>query len=249
MPDAWASLSPVETGWLLAAAFLAGLVRGFTGFGSGLVFMPVAAGILPPFGAILAMTMMDLLGPVPIVRRAWDAVDRRDLLRMVLGCVIALPLGMWVLTRVAPEIFQVSVSLVALAMLAVVALGLRYRGTVGRKAVTGIGGAAGFLGGVAGLPGPPVILFYMSRPLPVKNIRATILLFLLVYDLLLMLFMVGFGRWDTGIAVMGLVFAVPNVIGNWLGAWLFRSDYERFYRGTAYAVIAVSALSGLPVWG
>ena len=43
MPDAWFSLSPTEMGWVILAAFLAGLVRGFTGFGSGLVFLPVAA--------------------------------------------------------------------------------------------------------------------------------------------------------------------------------------------------------------
>ena len=34
--------------WLVLAATLAGLVRGFSGFGSGLVYMPIAGAVLPP---------------------------------------------------------------------------------------------------------------------------------------------------------------------------------------------------------
>ena len=249
MPDAWFSLSPTEMGWVILAAFLAGLVRGFTGFGSGLVFLPVAAQVLPPFGAILTMTLMDLFGPVPIVRRAWADVDRGDLGRLLLGCVLCLPLGLWVLTLIAPEIFQLAVGLLALAMLAVLTLGLRYRGQGGRRMVTGIGALSGGLGGVAGLPGPPVILFYMARPLPIQNIRATILLFLMSYDLLLVAYMGVFGRLEAGFAVLGLAMAVPNMVGAWLGGRLFRPEQERVYRSVAYGLIAVSALSALPVWG
>ena len=248
MPDAWFSLSPMETGWIVLAAFLAGLVRGFTGFGSGLVFLPVAAQVLPPFGAILTMTLMDLFGPLPILRRAWSDVDRGDLGRLVLGCLLCLPLGLWALTRIPPEVFQLAVGLLALAMLGILSLGLRYRGTVGRRMVTGIGGAAGALGGVAGLPGPPVILFYMSRPLPVRIIRATILLFLLSYDVLLVGYMGAFGRLEPGFALLGLLMALPNMAGNMLGGWLFRPEQERFYRGIAYVLIALAALSGLPIW-
>ena len=33
---------------------------------------------------------------------------------------------------------------------------------------------------------------------------------------------------------LGLVLSVPNLLGNWLGGWLFRPEYERLYRGAAY---------------
>lgn len=240
--------APEGLGWIVLAALLGGLVRGFTGFGTAMVFLPVAAPFLGPFGAILALTFMDLFGPLPNLRRAWGSVERGDLGRLVLGCALALPVGLWLLTRTEPEVFRYAVSLVTLVMLAVLMLGLRWRGRVRRSMVTGIGAAAGLLGGVAGLPGPAVILFYMSRPLPVPVIRATILLFLFVFDILIILGMAGFGRVTLAGAGLGLLLAVPNVAGNWLGGWLFRPAYERYYRGAAYALIAVAALSGLPIW-
>lgn len=114
--------------------------------------------------------------------------------------------------------------------------------------VTAIGGAAGFLGGVAGIPGPAVILFYMSRPLPIEVIRATILLFLFAFDLLILGYLGAMGRLTMGATVLGLGLAIPNMVGNWLGSWLFQPERERLYRGAAYLVIAVAALSGLPLW-
>ncbi len=248
MPDLF-GLAPEGLGWIVAAAFLSGLVRGFSGFGTAMVFLPVAAPFLGPFGAILALAFMDLLGPVPNLRPAWISVEKSDLARLTLGSAVALPVGLWLLTQVPAEVFRYAVSLVSLVMLAVLLLGLRYRSVVRRTMVTAIGAAAGLLGGIAGLPGPVVILFYMSRPLPVAVIRATILLFLFAFDILIIAAMTGFGRVTLAGASLGLMLAVPNLAGNWLGGRLFRPEREGLYRGAAYGLIALAALSGLPLWG
>ncbi len=248
MPDVFGQ-SPTGLAVIVFAAFLGGIVRGFSGFGTALIFLPIATPYLDPFGALIGLTIMDIFGPLPNVRRAWDAVDRGDLFRLVSGCAIMLPIGLLVLTQVEPEVFRYAVSLLAILMLVILILGLRYNGPVRRTMVAGIGGAAGFLGGVAGLPGPAVILFYMSRPLPVEVIRATILLFLLVFDFLILGFLSAMGRVTVASAVLGFALAVPNLVGNWLGGWLFRPEVEKLYRTAAYVAIALAALSGLPLWG
>ncbi|MBO9444646.1 sulfite exporter TauE/SafE family protein [Ruegeria sp. R14_0] len=241
--------SPTGLAVIFFAALLSGIVRGFSGFGTALVFLPLATPFLGPFGALIGLTIMDIFGPLPNLRRAWQAVDRGDLVRLLLGCALVLPVGLWLLTLVAPEVFRYAVSLLALFMLAILILGLRYKGRVRRAMVTAIGGAAGFLGGVAGLPGPAVILFYMSRPLPVEVIRATILLFLFGFDFLIFGFLSAMGRVTQDGILLGLALSVPNLLGNWLGGWLFHPEKEKIYRFAAYLAIAVAALSGLPIWG
>ncbi len=248
MPEVFGQ-SPQGLAVIFFAAFLGGVVRGFSGFGTALVFLPIATPYLGPFGALIGLTIMDIFGPLPNLRRAWGAVNKGDLARLVIGCAAILPVGLWVLTQVDPEVFRYAVSGLALIMLAILILGLRYHGRVGRAMVTGIGGAAGFLGGVAGLPGPAVILFYMSRPLSVEVIRATILLFLFAFDFLLLGYLTGMGQVTLAAAGLGFALAVPNLLGNWLGGWLFRPDREHLYRAAAYLAIALAALSGLPLWG
>lgn len=248
MPDLLGQ-TPTGLAVIILAAFVGGLVRGFSGFGTALIFLPLASPHLGPFGAIIALTIMDIFGPLPNLRRAWAVVEKGDLARLLLGCALILPVGLWLLTRSDPVLFRYLVSLISLSMLAALILGLRYRGAVHRGMVTAIGGAAGLLGGVAGIPGPAVILFYMSRPLPVAVIRATILLFLFAFDFLILGYLTGMGRVTLPAVGIGLMLAIPNIAGNGLGGWLFRPEREKLYRATAYLVIASAALSGLPVWG
>ena len=56
---------------LVFAVILAGLVRGFAGFGTAMIYMPIAGTVLPPVWALAAMMVFDALGPLPNVPRAW----------------------------------------------------------------------------------------------------------------------------------------------------------------------------------
>lgn len=247
MPDAIAAAFSHEGFlWLAAAAFIAGIVRGFSGFGTAMVFMPVAASVLSPISALVTLTVMDMIGPLPNVPRAWRVANRGDLMRLWFGMALALPVGLFLLTRVSPELFRYGVSLIALVLLVLLMTGVRFRGRLTTPITFGAGLLGGFLGGATGLAGPPIIMLYMASTLPAAAIRATLLLVLVGMDVL-MLGNLGFaGRLQPGIVVMGLVLAVPYLLGNILGGTLFRPDHDRLYRAIAYTIIAISALSGLP---
>jgi len=73
-------------------------------------------------------------------------------------------------------------------------------------------------------------------------------LYLLGYDAVLFLTLAGLGRLEALPVWIGLLLIVPNVLGVQCGGALFRPKHERVYRGVAYAVIAGSAVSGLPIW-
>ena len=234
--------------FLITAATVAGLVRGFAGFGTAMIFLPVAGQVLGPFAAITVLVVMDLLGPLPNVPRAWRDAKRGDLAFLIAGLVLLTPLGVLVLTRISPETFRFSVSVLALILLVILISGYRYRGRVTRGLIFGTGAAGGFLGGAAGLPGPPVILFYMASPNPPAVIRANNLLYLLAADVVLL---VIFGTRDllrADAVILGLIVMIPYLLANIAGAAIFRPDSERMYRAVGYAVIAVSAIQGLPIF-
>ena len=46
--------------WVALAALVAGVVRGFSGFGTALIYLPVAAQVMPPVWAILSLAAMDV---------------------------------------------------------------------------------------------------------------------------------------------------------------------------------------------
>lgn len=233
---------------LAAAAFIAGTVRGFAGFGTALIYIPLASIVLDPIPAIATMIVMDIVGPLPMLPKAARHVDRGDLARLVLGAALALPVGLATLFLLDPDVFRVIVSIVSLGMLTGLVLGWRYTGTLGRGPVIGTGAACGFLGGVAGIPGPPVIFVYMASALPPAVIRANITFFLFGYDWLVVAMLAVAGRLESGLVLTGLALIVPNMLGTFLGTALFVPRHERMYRWAAYALILAAALASLPVW-
>jgi len=233
---------------LILGAGIAGLVRGFTGFGTAMVYLPVAGQVLPPFSALTTLVVMDMIGPLPNIPRALRDGHPGDVLRLGLGMVLALPLGVWVLSLIAPEVFRYGVSVISLALLAALIAGLRYRGALRRGLIWATGAVGGFLAGCVGLPGPPVIMLYMASPHPARVIRANLMVFLILADIVMLVVLQLNGYLVWGMVTLGLVLALPYLLANMAGAVLFHPARERLYRRVAYAVIALSALSGLPLF-
>lgn len=235
-------------GWLVFAAFLSGVVRGFSGFGTAMIFLPFAAQVLPPVWSILALIGMDILGPIPVLRRAARDARGQDVALLVGFGALCVPLGVWMLTRISPDTYRYLICSLALVLVVCLLAGLRYRGQP-RPALVGATGAfAGFSGGLSGIPGPPVILLYMASSVPVAQVRANIMIFLFCFDFILIgiLWLSGQGAWAPLLA--GGMLAVPNAAGNLAGQAIFDPARARVYRNVAYAIVAASAIMGLPIW-
>ncbi|WP_299414889.1 sulfite exporter TauE/SafE family protein [uncultured Sulfitobacter sp.] len=249
MPDILASALDTDgLIWLVAAVFVAGLVRGFAGFGSAMIIMPVASTVLSPVEAVIFLICAELVGPLPNAPAAWRDGEPREVGLLVLGAIIALPLGIWALTTMDATVFGWVVSIAVITLLALTVSGWRLKGALTRRLTVTAGALGGFMTGFAGIPGPPVIMLYMASMLPVSVIRANFLLYLVALDFLLfpMLWALGLMNWP--IAFLGLLVGIPNLVANMLGARLFDPNRERLFRTVAYLVIAASAIVGLPLW-
>lgn len=250
MPDwlagAW---SYPGLGWLAAILFVAGLVRGFAGFGTALIFMPLSALFLPPVWAIIVLIVLDLTGPLPLLPRAIRDGDLRDVAVLALGCALCIPLGTMLLERIDPELFRWCTACLALCMVALLVSGWRHDVRLGRVALGGIGGVGGFLGGFTGMPGPPVILTYMSGRYAATTIRGNTILYLMAFDVMVAITFGIRGLFVPEALAVAVLLAPPYLLGNMAGARLFDPAHAGMYRWVAYSVIAGSAIMALPILG
>lgn len=249
MPDALSAVLAFDgLAWLCAGVFLAGAVRGFSGFGAALVYMPIAGQFMPPVWALITLVVMEVFGPIPNLPSAWRVADLGQVSRIALGGAVALPIGLAVLLAVEPEVFRYAVSAIALAVPFLLVSGLRLSGPITRPLQYGTGVMSGFIGGVAGLPGPPVILLYMASTTPAAVIRANIMLYLVAVDLALIAILTLQSEMVLTAVWLGLFLAIPNLLGNLAGAAMFRPERQRLYRIFGYGVMIAVGLSGLPIW-
>lgn len=249
MPDDLAGvLATPGVEWVFAVSLLAGLVYGFAGFGSALIFMPVATLVVAPAVAIAAFAVSALASALTVVPGAWRVADRRAAAWMVAGCVVATPLGVGLLRAVPTDGIRAAVSVIVLATLVALARGWRLRVAPGRAAQGAIGAAAGVIGGATGLNGPVVILFNLGTGQPAEVTRANTAVFLTTTSLSFVPQLWLQGLVGAEALWLGALLLAPYAGGTWLGVRLFQPGCDATYRCAAFALIAAAGLAGLPIW-
>ena len=240
-------LEPVM--WVAAGgALVAGLVRGFAGFGAGMIYIPVAASAFDPRVAAGTLFIIDTIIIIPLVIRATGHVAWREIAPLGLGAMIAVPAGVAVLIHVDPVPIRWGLSAAILASIVVLASGWRYRGESSPPLAFGVGTVSGFMGGLANLYGPPIVLFWLGGQSLAPTVRANIF----AYSGM-MIVVAGAALWFNGLfgaRVFTFAFAMLPVyaIALWAGTRAFRHASESLFRWIALVLCGIAALAGLPVW-
>ncbi len=107
---------------LIFIAFFAGTVRGFAGFGDALIFLPLAGFLVPPITAFFLFMVIAAAGPFVLVYDALKTAPTRIYGIISAFMVVFLPLGFWLLTIMDADIFRALTSLLALALVFLMAV-------------------------------------------------------------------------------------------------------------------------------
>lgn len=250
MPEALSTaLSTPGLFWLMVTIGAAGLVRGFTGFGTALIFVPVANIFLDPKQVIVVIALTGIASNAVILPRAWREGSRNEVGLLTLAALVSVPVGLALLDVLDKATVRWIITFVAGGMLAALVAGWRFSGKVSRPMMLAIGAAAGIVGGMTGLTGPVVILFYLAGQAAAQSVRANTILFLAALDVVLIANLAWQGAVTWALLAVALVLSMPYVVTTLIGQALFAPRHERLYRWAAYAVIALAVISGLPIWG
>jgi len=245
----WPELSLAVAFGLGSVALLAGLVRGFAGFGAGLVMGPVFALLVGPAEGVPLMVFLELVATARLLPGVWHDVRPRTVLPPGLTACLFVPVGALALAALDGVLLTRLMSLLVLAFVALFASGWRYPRQPGMAALLGVGALSGVLTGAAGIGGPPMVVMVLSGPDSARRNRANLIAYFgLTQTVALAIFAVqGIFAWSH--LGFGLALGVPFVAGIQLGAWLFRAAGERSYRGVVLVLLAAVAVVGLVAGG
>ncbi|MGE0288570.1 MAG: sulfite exporter TauE/SafE family protein [Bradyrhizobium sp.] len=241
-----AELSTFAAIAICAIAFVSGTARGFSGFGSALIFMPLASSIAAPKLVAALLLIIDLVAAAPLLPNAWKQADRKATAVMAAGALIGVPIGTYLLTRLDPVITRWIISGFVAALLVLLLSGWRYRGKEYASISVGIGGLAGFCSGLAQTGGPPIVGYWLGRPIPSAIARANILLFFGASDFFSTVAYAASGLINADALKFALVVGPVYAVGVWFGASLFGRASEAVFRAICYALIAAAVIIGLP---
>jgi uncharacterized membrane protein YfcA len=239
------ALTPTEFWIVTGIVFLAGIVRGFSGFALSALIMATAVVILPPIALIPMLWWLEMAASLMMLKGGFADADRPTAYGLVIGSTLGWPLGLWLTTSLDIATSKI-VALSIIVVLAVSQLAkVRLDFLASKVGLYGTGVVAGIVSGLAHVGGMVVAFYVLASHAPARSMRGSLVLFLFLGALTSMITLLAFGVMDFSGVKRGLIFAVPTVIGVFLGQQLFTDRLAPYYRPFCLALLCVLASAGL----
>ncbi len=238
-------LEPMQILIAVSVVFVGGFLRGFVGFGSALVIVPVLALIFTPKLAVVVFSIMDLPGMVQILPTAVRDCSRKKVLPMIVALLAGIPVGVYGLSTVDTNSMRIVISVLVLIMVGMLALNMRIVFATGTKtSVTG-GVIGGIIQGMAGIGGPPIVALLLSRRDSPDTTRANIVVMMSILIIASIPVFWFFGLVSPRSLILGGLAAPIYLLAAYLGSRYFRTGGSGIYRSMALLILALTAISTL----
>ncbi|MCP1364419.1 sulfite exporter TauE/SafE family protein [Halomonas sp. BBD48] len=228
-------------------AWVAGMVRGYSGFGFAMLLVLGLMGMMPPLEAIAVALLLDLVGSASLWRWAWHQAERRLVGHLVVGMLIATLVGVWLATHIAADRLRLVIATITL--LGAIAIAWQRpappRSSEGHLHWSGTlaGGISGLCMTLASAGGPPLMLYLLQTRLPAVAVRATAILFFAASTACSLIGLAPVGALSGQAVIWSAYLIVPAWIGNSVGQWAFRR-----WRPESLKSVVVPLLGGLSLW-
>ena len=234
--------------FLFAAAGIAGFVRGFSGFGGAMLFMPLASLAYDPKLAVVWIFVSDVVASLPMLFPAFRSWNWREVLPLSAGAMLVVPFGVEILKAVDPVALRWAMSGAILVTVALLATGVRYEGRLPWQGSVGVGALSGLTGGAIGMAGPPVVLLWLGGRDHAGQMRANLIAYFGLLALVRGLSLTYTGLMAGPQVIEGILLIPAYGLPLALGTRLFARASDRYFRYGALGICAAAALMGLPVW-
>jgi uncharacterized protein len=153
---------------------VAGVTSGMTGFGFGLISVPVLLTIYDPATVVTLSLGLSFFTCMLVVYSAWRSTDTRVVLTMLPGAAVGLFAGAYLLAIANPDVIKIVAGTIVVIFSIVLLRGVSVRSAHSRIAALLAGGASGALATSTGLSGPPAVMLLAARDYQRDAFRATI---------------------------------------------------------------------------
>ena len=238
-------LPPLALVALVMVFVLGGVVKGVTGVGLPLVLVPLTAQFLPlPVTVALLTVPMVATNVTQAMEGGHTLAAVRGMWPILVFVVGGLLIGVHLLLHIDRHLLSLilGVSFLALAALLVAMPRVHIGDGTARWAGPAVGFAAGLLGGMSAMFGPPMIAYLVGRGTDPDSFVKQMAIFAFTASLTMLLALGGSGSMSWSDVAISAVGILPIQAGMPLGRWLRRRTKPEWFR---IAVLVVLALGGI----
>ena len=226
---------------LWAGAFIGGIASGAAGFAFAVVASSIWLHVIDPLTATFVIVSCGTVLQPALIWPMRKSINVSRLWPFLAGCVVGIPLGVYLLTRTDPATVKVWLGwfLMAFGAYSIVAPPLAVVKWGGRFADAAIGLIGGLMGGMGGYSGVIPTIWTQIRGWKKETARAVYQPFI-VFAHIGVLLTIGMAAFDARLALLALVIFPAIVAGAAVGWKIYGKLDERRFRQMLALLLVIS---------
>ena len=239
------NLTPENYFLITLIVIFSGFLRGFIGFGSGLLMIPILSFFYSPIFAMVFNIVIEIPATIYLTFVGIKKSNLKEITPMMFTMMLTIPFGTIFLVSVDEQIIKTLMSLLLIFFVILIATGWRIKSTI-TKYVLVLGGAiSGLMQGATGMGGPPYVTVLLSKNDSDDVARANILVITsgLVISAIISLYY--FGLFTKDILLTGAISAPIYVFATYIGTKFFNYSGNKYFRNSSLIALGVVGLATL----
>jgi uncharacterized membrane protein YfcA len=225
-------------------ALIAGIIRGFTGFGGPAFILAILTLFYPPASIVSKILIADFLSNIYLFHSSFKSIDWRSTAFLAVPSVLFIPLGQWLLIEIDPVQMKLIISIIISGICVLLLLGFRYKTMPGFYSLIAVGILAGIVFGGTYIA-LITVCFVLLGPYEKSAGRNLIISWAFFTVIGFAVISVAMGTVTMIDFTTALPGAASYLVGTWLGSRFFSNASEKLFRRGAIGCLLAIALMNL----
>ena len=188
---------------------------------------------------------MEIPSTVFLLPTALKYSDKRAILPIFLAMVSFIPVGMYLVVILDPEIIRRTISIIVLVLVAMLSSGWDLKSFIGLKSMILSGMIGGFIQGIAGIGGAPIVTILLARNDSEDVSRGNILFLMGAIVVFSIISQSLYGLMSLELITLGFFASPVYITATYLGSKFYFSKGKNFFKKVALVFLSIIAITTL----
>ena len=236
---------PTDFFLILFVILISGFIRGFLGFGSGLITIPILSFLYSPVFAIVFNIIIEIPTTIYLTFIGAKTCKFKEISPMFFSMMLTIPIGTIFLISIDEQIIKIIMSILVIFFVILIASGWRLKSTITKYVLLISGIISGLMQGVTGMGGPPFATVLLSKDDKEDVTRGNILIMSAGIVISAVISMYYFNLFSLELLLTGIIAAPFYILASYTGSRFYNLSGKKYFRNIALFVLGLIGLATL----
>lgn len=223
----------------------ANAVQGLSGFGRGLVAAPLLTLFMPANMVIPVLIFLALISGIYMLKKTAKYSNIKEIWIMIVFSVIGTTIGVNTLSSINVSSLKLILGIVVVGFAIIMSTGLKLKIKENLLSYSIVGSISGFLGGLASVGGPPIVLFLQNQEHDKNRFRGNLSVFFFCGNLTAIANLFIFKLVTSEVITYSLWLIPASIVGAIVGNLISKKVEEKNFKIIVYVILILSGLSAV----